>query len=103
MKKSKPNYPLLIQEFEVSGLSQPAFCRLRRVKLCTFQYWLYRIRKNKSKATSFLPIEVKFDRSGAITDLPPVPIEIQYPDGIIVRLSTLDTRIIHEFIPALGQ
>ena len=83
-----------------------AFCLKHSVKLSTFQYWLYRNRKQKSEAVNFLPIEVKRNEMAVNNSAP--PIEIVYRDGTILRISNALTngvavRAIRELIPALRK
>ena len=95
--KHKPDYTALIQEYEKGGMKQKEFCSRNRIKYSTFQFWLSKIRKQKTNQNQFLPViviaqEVPMNFS--------VPAEICYPDGTVLKLYQVSAEMIRQFLPA---
>ncbi len=74
----RPDYLLLVAEWESSGENQTSFCKSRGLAFHTFQYYLRKYRKGKEpikKVGSFVPLHVdqKIDA--------PLSIQVIYPSG----------------------
>jgi len=68
----------IIEEWRDSGLTKQAFCEQKGIAKSVFFYW-HKKYKEEHSAGGFLPIEISGSSSGSF-------IEIQYPNGIVVRL-----------------
>jgi hypothetical protein len=56
----------LVEEFRSSGLSQTAFCRLKKVPVSTFHWWLRKIRNEKAPdSTSGRPLFIPLPTGAA--------------------------------------
>lgn len=77
-----------------SGLTQKAFCQENGLALSTFELWLSRYRQKQKaltqqpirepKKNNFIPLTVKPPETA---DVPPARYVIEYPNGVVVRLS----------------
>lgn len=77
MKKEKSNWPVLIEDWQRSGLSQAAFCKANDIALSTFQYYRYKEKKALKRHSGFSEIRIdtpapellqfSLDASGKIT------------------------------------
>ena len=67
----------IIEAYQKSGLSQPAFCRQEGLNKSTFLYWLKKYRKEQQK--DFLPLQV----GPAKTTF---NLELDLPNGIKIRI-----------------
>lgn len=84
----------VLREQNESGLSISAFCRLRRHSTASFYYWKRALKKEvaagrarpavrprrPNSPSAFLPVQV--------TSTAPAEIEIQLPDGTLVRVAS---------------
>jgi hypothetical protein len=73
----------LIRQWEASEKDRATFCREFGLTVATFSYW----------RTKYLRA-LKYTTSGGFIELKPrtvMPIEIIYPNGVIIRLSQLST------------
>jgi hypothetical protein len=81
-------YPL-IAAWQTSGLLQKEFCERHHLRLYTFKYWLQKYKKEKvlenldSSASNFIPLQI----NRPAVEQPPSEVEIQYPNGICLRLN----------------
>ncbi|MHB2148163.1 IS66 family insertion sequence element accessory protein TnpA [Calditrichota bacterium LG25] len=67
----------IIEAYQQSGLSQPAFCRQQGLNKSTFLYWLKKYRKEKQN--DFLPINVTESKTS-------FNLELDLPNGIKIRI-----------------
>jgi hypothetical protein len=88
----------LMAAYEKSGKKQREFCREQGIKKSTFGYWLRKYRacpaeagSKETDALGFVEIEVNTPKK-SLGDTGGVIIEIQYPQGHLVRF--------HELVPA---
>lgn len=51
-RRSPAEWQQLIEAWQASGLSQPAFCRTHAIALSTFRYWRRRLRDDRPSAAS---------------------------------------------------
>ncbi len=68
----------IIEEWRDSGLTKQAFCEQKGIAKSVFFYW-HKKYKEENSSGGFLSIEVSKPFRGSF-------IEIQYPNGIVVRL-----------------
>ena len=73
----------LIEKWGASNVTINVFCREQGIARSVFHYWnkKYKLSKQKSKG-GFIPIEVQ----PAVEPLPSPVIEIEYPNGMVIRL-----------------
>ncbi|MHB2148148.1 IS66 family insertion sequence element accessory protein TnpA [Calditrichota bacterium LG25] len=67
----------IIEAYQQSGLSQPAFCRQQGLNKSTFLYWLKKYRKEKQN--DFLPLSVNESKTS-------FNLELDLPNGIKIRI-----------------
>ena len=97
----------LISEFEGSEQSQKEFATAHDVSIHTFQFWLYKLRKQKishsESAGRFLPVTVVGSAAPkARTGYGESLVEVAY-SGLTLRFSVgTDTAYVAEPIAALG-
>lgn len=62
IRRSKERMYPLIESYLSQGESQADFCSIHQIKLCTFQYWLSKYRKESRRESDsrpvFTPLEV---------------------------------------------
>jgi len=80
-----------MEAYERSGKKQREFCQEQGIKKATFGYWLRKYRSRETDALGFVKIEVNTLKK-SLGDTGGVIIEIQYPQGHVVRF--------HELVPA---
>ena len=73
----------LISLWEESPEDQATFCKEHGLTVATFSYWRTKYRKSQKSSSSQGFVELK-----PISDL---PIEIVYPNGVIIRLPQSST------------
>ena len=91
-----------LSEWRTSGDTVSSFCRRQRVSLATFYYWKRRLSgssrgtSTKVQAPKFLPVRLQPGTSAG-------PIEIQLPNGAVVRLpADVSLGTLREAIQAAG-
>lgn len=60
----------LVEEFEKSSSSLEDFAAKLGVKPSTFQFWFYKLRKQASRPSQFLPVDVSLLVSASMVDTP---------------------------------
>ena len=94
----------LIERYQASGLQQKEFCQQHEISLSTFQYWLYRRSKSKSRSKgkqAFVPVEVVAlpapeAQTGKL-------LEIKLWNGSILRFAEgTDPRYLAELLRSIG-
>ena len=114
----------LIAHFETSGMTQPEFASLHDLPIGAFQSWLYRIRKERKKQKSSVPMRfMEVSAQTALTTPPPtsptavdaVTLErdqaahapalvLQLRDGIVLHFDSLpNAHYLAEFVSALQE
>jgi hypothetical protein len=81
-RRSKKAMFQLIEKWKTSNLTIKAYCQKQGMACSVFYYWnkIYKLSKPKAKG-GFIPIEVQH------VETPPLSvIEIEYPNGMVVRL-----------------
>jgi hypothetical protein len=80
----------LVAQYEASGRSQAAFARGRGVKVCSLQYWIYKLRRAaREHPVRLVPVEIR----SPIEDQSPSeqaprsssPFELVTPGGVVLR------------------
>jgi hypothetical protein len=81
-RRSKKAMFQLIEKWEASNVTINVFCREQGIARSVFHYWNKKYKLSKPKAKGgFIPIEVQH------VETPPLSvIEIEYPNGMVVRL-----------------
>jgi hypothetical protein len=72
-----------ITSYKTSGLSQPAFCRLHKIKHSTFKNWLYRSEKSPLSCPDqsfFTPLKIS-DPASQKPLVPVIPPDLQILQG----------------------
>lgn len=77
---------LEIRKWRESGLKKKEYCQQHRITVSTFNYWITRINQNKGKG--FVPL-IPIGQSGGTSC-----IEVIYPNGVRLKVSDSDLRII---------
>lgn len=72
----------VIKEWQTSKLAKKSFCNQKGIAISVFYYWHKRYKEDENTG-GFVPINV----NGAHQYSPSSSIEIEYPNGVIVRLS----------------
>jgi hypothetical protein len=96
----------MIEKYLASGLAQRAFCARLHLTWSTFHYWLRKYRaahpraRAQTNAQEFIPLRIKRDHVKAPS---PTPYEIEYPNGVIVRLAGLNPQQLSELIHLTAQ
>lgn len=69
----------LVKEYEASEQSREAFAKSRRIKPSTFQYWLYKIRRERSTklASPFVEIDIQPTQANG-------QVRLEFPSGAIL-------------------
>jgi hypothetical protein len=88
-----------------SGLTIGQFCAREGLSVATFQSWKRRLRlidlaDSPSPPPDFLPVVV---RGLEPTALGPLPIEVELPDGIRLRIPSVNTRLACCLIRAVAR
>ena len=96
-RSTQPDMITVIMEWEESGQSQKLFCREKGIPVSKFYYWLNKYRRSKSNhtVTDFAPVRIR--QSTGVGRL-----EIQYPNGVVVRLhQPIDMSMLRAMIQLL--
>ena len=80
----------LIALYRQSGQSAKIFCAEKGIKVSTFQYWIQK--QKKAQLPGFIPVKTVPTASGA------PGIELVYPSGIRLRLSSFDLHQINQLL-----
>ena len=85
----------LIEKWEANNLTIKAYCQEQGVACSVFHYWNKKYKLSKSKAKGgFVPIEVQHVETPALS-----VIEIEYPNGMVVRLPAITpVSIVKQYI-----
>ena len=78
--KEKRDWRSVLDAFEVSGLTQPEFCRRHNIVLATFKHHRYLLRKTAAPA-GFSQLSVS--APGPV----PAVVELHFPDGLFLRFA----------------
>lgn len=73
----------MVSEFRESGLSQRIFCEQRGINLHTFVYWVGKL-KQADSVSGFIAVESSVSK-------PNVGFEIEYPNGVKLRIATSES------------
>jgi len=98
----------LITEFEASQETQTEFVSRHDVPLATFQFHLYKRRKNTSirnseSSPTFLPVQVVASAALQARDGEPHWVEAMLRSGVVLRFEAgTDVRYLSELLAALG-
>lgn len=98
-RKKTEMYPL-VEAWQNSQQSKVEFCEAKSINVHTFTYWLqkYKIEQsekiNPPSKNKFLPLQIKKPPTSS-TATSPATIEIQYPNGIQLRIhQQVDTQFL---------
>jgi len=80
-RRSQAEMFLVIEDWQSSKATKKAFCDQKGISLPVFYYWHKRYKEDQNTG-GFVPINV----NGAHQNSPSSSIEIEYPNGVIVRL-----------------
>src|SRR5215813_7555697 len=93
----------LIKEFEESGSSLDDFAAKLGVKPSTLQFWFYKLRKQASRPSHFLPVEVVASAAPKARDRAAEMMELALATGALLRFSIgTDVHYLAQVIRALG-
>lgn len=93
----------LIEKYLASGLSQKAFCAQEELAFTTFQCWLRKYRAQQQStppafSNDFIPLHV---RKASTTMASPLTCVVEFPNGVIVRLSgQVDFQLLSHLVAA---
>lgn len=87
--RQREQMELEIRKWRESGLKKKEYCEQHGISVSTFGYWITRINQNKDKG--FIPL-VPTQSGGASC------IEVIYPNGVRLKVSNSDLRIISRLI-----
>ncbi len=74
-----------VEKWQVSGVLQDEWCKAHDLSTHTFRKWVSRYRKEEQDVNSaFIPLEMEAQKS-----FPSSPLEVIYPNGVQVRISSL--------------
>jgi transposase-like protein len=94
----------LIEEFEKSGSSFDDFATKLGVKPSTLQFWFYKLRKQASRASRFLPVDVVASAAPKARQGATEMVELALATGALLRFSVgTDVRYLAQVIPDAGQ
>lgn len=79
---------LEIRKWRESGMKKKEYCQQQGIKVSTFGYWITRINQNKGKG--FVPLIPSAQSTSGI--------EVIYPNGVRLKVSNSDLRIISRLI-----
>ncbi len=80
-RRSKEDMFAIIEECQVSNLTKKEFCQQKGIPVSLFYYWQKKYKEQQNPG-GFIPINI--NARNHISDS--LAIEIQYPNGVIVRL-----------------
>ena len=93
----------LIEEFEKTGSSLDDFAAKLGVKPSTLQFWFYKLRKQASRPSHFLPVDVVASAAPKARDGAAEMMELALATGALLRFSVgTDVRYLAQVIAALG-
>jgi len=101
-KKQKDPIKGKVSEWPASGLSQRLYCEQETIPFHTFKYWRQKQRaleKNDSEAfqsKSFVGLSLQTEPEQLISV--PVPVELEYPNGVKLRIESLDATLLKPLI-----
>ncbi len=78
-----------VQKWRESTLTKKEFCQQQGIKESTFGYWI--TRNNEKRKRGFLPLS-------ELPSGPASPIEIIYPNGVRIKVSSRDLKSISQLI-----
>lgn len=81
----------LIAAYRQSGQSAKIFCAEKGIKVSTFQYWIQK--QKKAQLPGFIPVRTCFSTPAGTPG-----IELVYPSGIRLRLSSFDLHQINQLL-----
>ena len=82
----------LMEEYEQSKQTIPAFCKERSMKVPTFNYWRKKFRDSRSASKGFIPILPPPEHSKTDT------IRLAYPNGVNIHLPAANIVLIAQLI-----
>jgi len=94
---------LLIEKYFTTDLNQKTFCKQEGIAYSTFHWWLAQYRQkesaqavnNNKNSGDFLPIQVAPPK---FSETRPAPCQIEYPNGILVRLDQVNVDLIRQLV-----
>ena len=94
---------LLIEKYFTTDLNQKTFCKQEDIAYSTFHWWLAQYRQkesaqavsNNKNRDDFLPIHVTPSK---LSNTQPTPCQIEYPNGIVVRLDQVNVQLIRQLV-----
>ena len=89
MDKKQAMFELIVKQQE-SGLSQKSFCEEEGIGLPKFVYWKQKWLQENEESTF---IQIK-----APTKIEPSTIEISYPNGVSLKVNTIDFSFIQKLV-----
>jgi len=93
----------LIEEFEESGSSLDDFTAKLGVKPSTLELWFYKLRKQASRPSHFLPVDVVASAAPKARDGAAEMMELALASGALLRYSVgTDVQYLAQVIGALG-
>jgi transposase-like protein len=93
----------LVEEFEKSASSLEDFSAKLGVKPSTLQFWFYKLRKQASRASRFLPVNVVASAAPKARQGATETVELALATGALLRFSVgTDVRYVAQIIAALG-
>jgi hypothetical protein len=88
----------LVEKYLGSGITQKQFCTEHGLSLVRFQYWHKRYKEHQSEQGGFIPVRISHGKQKIIVS----NFEIQYPNGIILRLpATASLNLVRSFITGI--
>ena len=83
-RKSKSEWSAIVKAFERSGQSHAEFCAQRGLRIWSFRFWLYRVRRDRAAARTtdiaLLPVSVV---------LPTAP-----PSAVVIAVADVEVRVV---------
>ena len=98
-KRGSQFWRKLVRAYERSGLRQQVFCDQHGIKLGTFQYWLYKTRREATgPATALVRVEMPNQSAGD------TPLQAGLPGGIVLRITPgTDPRYVAALLTEVGN
>ena len=72
----------IVEESQVSNLTKKEFCHQKGIAQSLFYYWQKKYKEQQDPG-GFIPIQIKTRKRTSDSSV----IEIEYPNGVIIRLS----------------
>jgi hypothetical protein len=106
-RRSRTQWCALVAGYEVSGVSQRAFCEQRGVALSTFRYWRGRLAQDAGEVRTAPPRAVQLVPVQVVADLPAGTgsgVMLRAGAGVRIELATgFDAATLQRVLTALGE